>query len=310
MIKLGDKVRFVNENMQGVVTSLKGNTAGVTIEDDFEIPVLLSEIVKIDDILAGKKEEEKPVTVRPNFVKIHSGFHIAFDRISEHFLELRFHNSESDTAQVACYENKFLKHLIVVELEKNVSLGRFALDGFNTWPEWMFVITPLNEEYKKAETIHRRMRFSAKDFHAGYRQCYFLGKQAYTFRLDSDIKAPELQRLKEKDFSEPAEVRAAIPDLKLKPGKEVDLHIEKLIEDPQTLSASEMLDLQMKAVAQSLESAHIHKVKSFILIHGVGNHYLKNKVKNYLNTQKNLVERYADADMLQYGGGATEVWLK
>jgi len=49
MLKLGDKVKFVNENMEGIVTSFKGkNMVGVTIEDDFEIPVLASEILKID----------------------------------------------------------------------------------------------------------------------------------------------------------------------------------------------------------------------------------------------------------------------
>ena len=58
MIKLGDKVRFVNEDMQGVVTSIKGNTAGVTIEDDFEIPVLINEVVKINDILNKPKQED------------------------------------------------------------------------------------------------------------------------------------------------------------------------------------------------------------------------------------------------------------
>ena len=84
MIKLGDKVRFVNEDMQGVVTSIKGNTAGVTIEDDFEIPVLINEVVKINDILnKPKQEDEKPITVKPKFIKIHHGIHIAFERIND-----------------------------------------------------------------------------------------------------------------------------------------------------------------------------------------------------------------------------------
>jgi hypothetical protein len=109
MIKLGDKVRFINENMEGVVTSLNGNKAGVTIEDDFEIPVLINEIVKINDIIDKPVEEEKPITVKSNFVKIHHGFHIAFDRITEQTLELKFHNSESDLALVAFYQNKPLR---------------------------------------------------------------------------------------------------------------------------------------------------------------------------------------------------------
>lgn len=48
-LKLGDKVRFVNENLEGFITSVKDKTTvGVTIEDDFEIPVLASELVKIE----------------------------------------------------------------------------------------------------------------------------------------------------------------------------------------------------------------------------------------------------------------------
>jgi translation initiation factor IF-1 len=39
-INPGDKVGFINEPVQGVVTSIKGNgLVGVTIEDDFEIDV-------------------------------------------------------------------------------------------------------------------------------------------------------------------------------------------------------------------------------------------------------------------------------
>jgi DNA-nicking Smr family endonuclease len=56
--------------------------------------------------------------------------------------------------------------------------------------------------------------------------------------------------------------------------------------------------------------AHVHKMKSIVFIHGVGNHFLKNKIKNYLSVQKEIVERYADAENLLYGGGATEVWLR
>lgn len=312
MIKLGDKVRFVNENMQGVVTSIKGNTAGVMIEDDFEIPVLLSEIVKINDLLDKPSAEEKPVTVKSSFVKIHSGFHIAFDRVNDDMLELKVHNSESDTAQIAYYENKILKQTFTLEIETNVSLGRFSLEKFNQWPEFIFVVSPHNLEYQALNMLTKRIKFSAKEFHAGYKQCYFLGRQAYSFRIDTDIKAPDLKRLTERDFAEPP---VSVSKEKYlftndKPSKEVDLHIERITEDVQQLSPQEMIDMQMKVAAHALEMGHMHKMNSIILIHGAGNHYLKNKIKNYLGTQKNLVERFADADMLKYGGGATEVWFK
>jgi hypothetical protein len=312
MIKLGDKVRFVNEDMQGVVTSIKGNTAGVTIEDDFEIPVLLSEVVKINDLLnKPKQEEEKPITVKPKFVKVHHGIHIAFDSINDDKLDLKIHNSEADWLMVAVYENQQLKHKINIELETNTSIGTFSLEQFNKWPEFTFVITPVNEEYKSTNTIVKKVKLNAKEFHASFKQCYFLGKQAYTIRLDSDVTSQSLKKLQEKDFttSTPASPQKLI-NLKDKPNQVIDLHAENLVEKSGLLGAQEILDIQMNAFAQSLEMAHVHKMKSIIFIHGVGNHFLKNKIKNYLSAQKAIVERYADANNLLYGGGATEVWLK
>ena len=314
MIKLGDKVRFINENMQGTVTSIKGNTAGVTIEDDFEIPVLLSDIVKINDILNRPKiEDEKPITVKPKFVKVHSGFHVAFDGINENTVELKFHNSETDWVILAVYHNNVLSQKFFVELESTQILGKYKLDEFNNWPEFTFVITPLADVFKTYPNTTRTIKFRAKEFHASFKQCYFLGKQAHTFRLDSDVKAAHLNQLVNHDFSAKtpnSTSNKSLINLSDKPQNPVDLHIEQLVENPALLSAQEMIDEQMKAVAKTIEMAHVHKLKTLTLIHGVGNNFLKNKIKNYLNTQKEVVAKYADADMLKYGGGATEVWFK
>lgn len=312
MIKLGDKVRFVNEDMQGVVTSIKGNTAGVTIEDDFEIPVMINEVVKINDILnKPKQEDDKPITVKPKFIKIHHGIHIAFDRITDDSLDLKIHNSEADWIMVAIYENQKLKHRINVELETNKSIGKYSIEQFNKWPDFTFVITPISDEFKSINTIVKKVNLNAKEFHASFKQCYFLGKQAYTIRLDSDVTSQSLKKLQEKDFTEPTAIQfREIINLKDKPNPVIDLHAEYLAENIDKLGAQEILNLQTNAFVQSLEMAHVHKMKSIIFIHGVGNHYLKNKIKNYLSTQKEIVERYADANNLIYGGGATEVWLR
>ncbi len=313
MIKLGDKVKFINENMQGVVTSINGNTAGVTIEDDFEIPVMINEIVKINEVLnKPKAEQEKPITVKPNFVKIHHGIHIAFEEISEDKFDLKIHNSDTDCIMVAYYQNKELNNTLFIDLETTKSLGIFKLSEFNTWPEFAFIITPISNNFKQNITIAKKIKFSAKEFHAGFKQCYFLAKQAYTFRLDTDVTPQSLVKLAQKDFSEstPSTQTKTLINLNAKPQSEVDLHVQCLTENPALLSAHQMIDLQMDAVRLSLEMAHVHKMKTITFIHGVGNHFLKNKIKNYLTAQKPIVSKYQDADALKYGGGATEVFLK
>ncbi len=184
-IKLGDSVRFVNENMQGIVTSLQNNTAGVTIEDDFEIPVPINEIVRIEEVVSKPIVDKKPITEKSRFVKIYSGFHIAFHRINDKQLELILHNSESDWATIAVYYNQKLVHKVSIAIETNVSLGNFNMDEINQLPEMIFVITPLREEFKPIKLITKKIIFTEKEFHSALRQCYFLAKQAYCFRLDN-----------------------------------------------------------------------------------------------------------------------------
>ncbi|MCC8089390.1 MAG: DUF2027 domain-containing protein [Rikenellaceae bacterium] len=48
MIKKGDRVKFISDTTIGVVSSIDGNIAKVKIEDGFEIPALLSDIVAVD----------------------------------------------------------------------------------------------------------------------------------------------------------------------------------------------------------------------------------------------------------------------
>jgi hypothetical protein len=66
-IKVGDKVKFLNTIGGGRVTRIEGkDIAYVLNQDDFEIPVLISELVKIneDDLILGKSTQEinKPLS--------------------------------------------------------------------------------------------------------------------------------------------------------------------------------------------------------------------------------------------------------
>jgi len=315
-LKLGDKVRFVNENMQGVVTSLNGKIAGVTIEDDFEIPVATNEIVKIAEDAPAKEEQSTGITHKTRFVKVYEGIHIAFERITETLLDLKLHNSESDLVAYAWFQKnnntfELIKHG-TLEIEKHLSLGRFDLEKFNTWPEMAFQVMYINESGNTFKPqLVKTVKFNAKEFHGSFKQCYFLGKQAYTFRLDEAVNKADLQKLLNKDFGEPARKEEFITEASLnqKPKPVVDLHIEKLTDNTSSLTAQEILDLQMKVFSKSLEMAHVHQMNKIVFIHGIGNHFLKNRIKNYLSQHKHIVKKYQDADALKYGGGATEVLL-
>jgi hypothetical protein len=310
-IKLGDDVRFLNENLAGIVTAINGNIAGVTIEDDFEIPVPLSQLVKV----SGIQKNETSSNVEKAVIKESStnqGVFVAFDRLNDVLLDLKLFNNDSEEILFAFFEeNKqgvSLKKSGRLLLNETIELGTYDLENFSTWPKFNFQIIRINQKPEKlSQPIHQVLTFNAKEFHGSYKYVFFLNRQAYFFKLETEnLKPIDLKKLQEKDFSEKAVEKIS---LDLKPNSIVDLHIENLVDNISTLNPTEMIAAQMEAFTKSLDMAHVHKMKSIVFIHGIGNHFLKNKIRNFLTLQKQIVVSFQDADMFKYGGGATEVFL-
>lgn len=313
MLKIGDRVRFVNDALDGVITSINGKIAGVTTADDFEIPVVMSELVKIEEtrkISPNEKQSEQPQT---KFVKIHSGIHIAFERLTDSMLELKLHNSESDSVQYAFYHKILNTYTLLqkgeINYETNIGLGIFHIEDIHKWPILSFQIL-----YNYIETVSLKkpliaeLSINTKSFHRSFGQCYFLGKQAYHFRLDNEITKLDLEQLKSKDFAPPMRRNDTI-DLTTQIGEEVDLHIEKLVDNHKELSPQYMLDLQLAMAVKTLDTAYANGLKRIFFIHGVGNNFLKKKIQVMLKKHP-VVTSFNAADSLKYGGGATEVRIR
>ncbi|MBI2257759.1 MAG: Smr/MutS family protein [Flavobacteriia bacterium] len=89
---------------------------------------------------------------------------------------------------------------------------------------------------------------------------------------------------------------------------ELDLHIEQIMKDYKSLTAHEILLVQIKKMKDFLRLAKMKGIKKVIIIHGVGEGVLKNEIRIYLH-KNNDKYQYFDASYLDYGKGATEVLL-
>jgi hypothetical protein len=90
---------------------------------------------------------------------------------------------------------------------------------------------------------------------------------------------------------------------------EVDLHIEELADDLSKVKNHDILSIQLNYFSKMLDSAMANKLRKIIFIHGVGNGLLKQEIISKLkNNYPDLV--YADASLLRYGKGATEIILQ
>jgi hypothetical protein len=100
------------------------------------------------------------------------------------------------------------------------------------------------------------------------------------------------------------EIRSHLPPAR----SVVDLHIEKLTDNWQHLSNSEILDMQLREFEKWYELALAHHQPTLTIIHGVGKGVLRNEIHEVLRLKKEVksfVNQYSPA----FGYGATEIYF-
>ena len=88
---------------------------------------------------------------------------------------------------------------------------------------------------------------------------------------------------------------------------EVDLHIEKLVPNKNSLSNYDILNIQMDAAKRQMDFAIRNRIPKLVLIHGVGEGVLKSELEFLLRKYENISVQ--EANYQKYGQGATEVYF-
>jgi hypothetical protein len=311
--KLGEFVRFVNERREGYITRIiDEQTIAVTDEDGFEIPVLTSQVTRVH----GKSED------------IESSTADSFENLSEdEFITHGIYLAVSDDKRIGSVVHFYLLNesswqiLLSFKTEsKNQYKGEFAglinpneavkiytasLNELDLWPK--FHIQALlygADKHEAQKPLIYSDKFKAKDFSGAKKNHKLLDHAAWMIQLDSNTAIIDPVKLKE-SFYKPAAEKAVIES----PGKEVDLHIEKLRDDHQFLSGPEILAIQINHFKKCLDAAIVHKQDSIVFIHGAGNGTLRNEIHKIISKHPQ-VRTFMDAYKDRFGYGATEVVLK
>ncbi len=341
----GDKVRFLNETGSGVVTKIMGSgMVMVEIEDGFEYPYPSNQLVQAEPDnskeAAGKKRQE---AVEKSVEKISTsessvnnryadGIYLAFIPKHQQFpsageIELVFYNhsdydiyytlSLKDGRDWTCIQSGALGPRRQVKID---TLTPQAID------EWGTVKTDLiffsEDSYEHRQPISDQLRLKGVKFFkdSTYTEDLLVGKRAYVSEieiLEANVSAEnekpfinnaELKRMleaKEKNFTGQ---KTSVPHLKNQSlEKEVDLHIEELLDNWSGMTNAQLIDVQLKKMQKELDDAIGNHYQRIIFIHGVGNGRLKSEVRRILSGYKGI--RFHDASLQRYGFGATEVLL-
>lgn len=206
-LKLGDFVRFVDENIEGYITRIiDKDTIGVTDSNDFEIPVLASKVTLVHgDIPDNEIVSNKPAIKIPEAEFKKDGI----------FLALITDQHSSSVAHFYLVNETSFQLLTSLTTEKqDIFKGEFAgtinpcstkkiyaaqLGDIQIWPKFRLEIltsTTANVEPKAPVIFHKSIK--GKDLSVAKEEINLLKQKGWLIRLDETEAVADLQKLKEK----------------------------------------------------------------------------------------------------------------
>ena len=343
---IGDKVRFLNDVGGGtIVKYIDKETVAVLNEDEFEIPVLIRELVAVrtgdydapkmtnDDIAYHEKTKTPEVIAEPvdDFVKDDDNIYTFLAFVPENQKKLTDSNVDLyliNDSNYHSYYNIMIKfgafhvsHPGKIEANSKVLLKTFKKELLNDMDslvaQCMFY---KNEPHEVKPAVSKEIKLNPIKFfkESSFAENDFFYEKAYLITVFNESgKVQQMPEISEKEIKkaiqEKTESRRGNRPRKFESSKrkeirEIDLHIHELLDDTTGLSNKEILDVQMKHFNEEINKAIKEKVKKIVFIHGLGNGTLKTEVRKELD-RKYKKYRYQDASFKEYGFGATMVYL-
>ena len=334
MIKIGDKVRFLNDVGGGIVSGfVDKNTCLVQDEDGFDIPTLIKDVVAVstDDYNISKVakaaiQQNTPSTAGATHTSVKAALAHDDDQDEERETDLAEASityrpqpqqrrgaeqlnlylgfvPQGDVADVATRfeaQQSFLpKPPMAVGLRPDCTRfykpACFAKTPFFTTPALLIDIV---RDDRPARTLF----VNAEELNATITE-----NQGHSTQATAEPGKEARQALKEKLRHEQQPAQAT-PQRDPKAPLEVDLHASELLDTMVGLSAKDILDYQLKVFHEAMQQALPHKGKRLVFIHGKGNGVLRNAIVVALRTRYKQC-RFQDASFREYGFGATLVTI-
>lgn len=206
-LKLGDFVRFVDENIEGYITRIiDKDTIGVTDSNDFEIPVLASKVT----LVHGDVHDNDLVTHKPGITVPEAEF-----KTEGIYLALVADQHSSSVAHFHLINETSYQLLISLTTEKQDAFkGEFAgiippgstkkiysaqLGDIQIWPKFRLEIltnTTANIAPKAPILFHKSIK--GKDLSVAKEEIILLKQKGWLIKLEEPEATMDLEKLKDK----------------------------------------------------------------------------------------------------------------
>ena len=188
-----------------------------------------------------------------------------------------------------------------------------SFEDMNDAPRFEFEFSLANPDRKKAPYYESVFKLKAKQLFKKIEDTQLKGEPSFSYELF--VTYPEKVEEEKVDLSRLGSSGYRIYDAgkmkqHLPPARSVvDLHIEKLTDNPKALTSYEIIQLQLSTFEKYYELSVLHNQSTLIVIHGIGEGKLRNEIHEILRL-KNEVKSFVNQFHPLYGYGATEIYFK
>lgn len=306
----GDKVRFLNEDGEGIVIAVQGDGAMVRTPDGFEIPYPAAQLVKFG---AGSDKMQKVFNSTSKVEEVYDehGIFIAYIKkvtdscpgflVNRTSFELYYSICEKVDKKWLSRQSGLLPSGKFTEI-----LSRYT-SQVERWPELSIRVLYLGENQNLPEPRVFEHKVQVKKFLGTLTMAPLINKDAYLFQLDGDEWNANQKQIKDKlknIFGGSESTSKAVDETQVYVPDEIDLHIEAIPDAPSNLGVKSILKFQINYAEKMLDKAIAANKPKITFIHGAGDGILKREVQNMAKANPH-VSSFGKGDPNKYGGGAT-----
>ncbi len=339
---VGTRVRLIHTGDVGVVTALlEDDMIAVRLEeDDSVIPVFRTALERYQrpearavkaKFVPGKKDKTPKPPPRSEVVTQYTilkpqGIQAAFDAImnpegvAERYVVYLINDTRHDvlfSATLLCKGSDTWRRDGKMNGTGAHPIGELLYSELSDSPELQLQFWRLTEK-GTGPKISKRLRIKPKSFFKRLRTAPFLNRPVHLFPLVKSLDAPPPSNQKAEDLrTYTKRNQPAAPTTNLAPVHhevlelahfvpEIDLHIERLVDNPNVLDPVEILPIQLKHFEAYLHQALRLGVERVFIIHGIGAGKLRAAIHRRLK-QHPFIREFKNEYHPRYGHGATEV---
>jgi hypothetical protein len=311
-IAIGDHVRLLTGKEQGYVRAIRKNIIDVEIEEGFIIPVLDKELVVISseekkyfqsEHINQLEESEKAVdgelflALQPT-----ENMHYNLILINQTLSEVLFTSYVSSIRGWQALQHGELRTKDYVILQ-NLHFNKID-EASEILINWIPVVKKPSQD---PSAFSKKIKLKAKWLINPPQPLPVTKQKGYLIHLTSEESKVDAIALKEAMMNPKSKNESNTQSTTIRVQATVDLHIENLLEDTNSIPKNEILKFQVNHFEKQLDQAIIQNMSEITFIHGVGT--LKYNIEKKCSGHPHIAY-FKDAMKEKFGYGAIFIKLK